>query len=88
MNATSQQIERATEISAKGVITFDKALAIIVKADSKKGVKVMTSKDVQKMESRNRVETMDSPKETAHEMNTRFAAQNGYVTVNSKIYNS
>lgn len=51
--ATQSQIERATLTASKSVLSFKQCLAIVMKADAKKGLKQLTKKDIEKMNIRN-----------------------------------
>lgn len=57
MNATAEQIERAKKTAEKSVLSFEKCLEIVMKQDLRNAPKQMTKKDIQKMESRNRIES-------------------------------
>ena len=66
MNATAEQIEKATENTNKVIamgctLTFDQIFAMELKKVQKSGWKAMTTKDIKKAASRERVETMEAP---------------------------
>ena len=66
MNATAEQIEKATEKANKYVamgckVSFEKLVEMELQKIQKQGWKKMTAKDVKKAEARERVETMESP---------------------------
>lgn len=56
MKATAEQIERANKIAEKSPLSFDRIIEMVIKQDLRNAPKQMTKKDIQKMESRNRVE--------------------------------
>lgn len=57
MNATAEQIEKAKAAAEKSRMPFEMVLKMIVKQDEKKGWKPMSSKEIAKSESRNRIES-------------------------------
>lgn len=67
MNATTEQIAAATEKANKYVamgckVPFDKLIEMELKKIQKQGWKKMTASDLKKQASRERVDTMESPK--------------------------
>ena len=67
MNATAEQIAAATEKANKYVamgckVSFEKLVEMELQKIQKQGWKKMTAKDVKKAASRERVDTMESPK--------------------------
>ena len=67
MNATAEQIEKATEGANKKIAMgckqpYEKIFEMELKKVQKSGWRAMSSKDIKKAASRERVETMESPK--------------------------
>ena len=57
MNATTEQIEKAKAAAEKSRMPFEIVLKMIVKQDEKKGWNPMSSKEIAKAESRNRIQS-------------------------------
>jgi hypothetical protein len=67
MNATAEQIEKATAGTEKIIsmgckLPYEKIFEMELKKVQKSGWRAMSSKDIKKAASRERVETMESPK--------------------------
>jgi hypothetical protein len=81
MNATTEQIEKATAAANKVIemgckLSFEKVFEIQLKKIQKQGWKPMSAKDVKKATSRENVENMEAPSKSAAEMMQENAMKN------------
>lgn len=75
MKATESQIEKATIMSEASKIPFDMALRMVIKQDLRNTPRLLTKKDIRKIEQRKAVELNDCKIDSA-ELLRRGAMQN------------